>query len=95
MQEYQTRFSHIPGAAITQAQVDEKVTFDFGHLKSAVTDVCECRLQLCTGEHMSRVKTTARLDSRLSSSASLGTNAIIGTIHETLSLPDLGCGHTI
>lgn len=44
---------------------------------------------------MSRVKTTAPLDSRLSSSASLGTNAIIGTIHETLSLSDLGRGRTI
>lgn len=95
MHQHQARFSRIPGAAITPAQVDEKETFDFGHLKSAVTDVRECRLQLCTGEHMSRVKTTAPLDSRLSSSASLGTNAVIGTIHETLSLSDLGRGRTI
>lgn len=92
MHQYQPTFL---GLQLFKLKSMKRKTFDFGHLKSAVTDVCEWRLQLCTGEHMSRVKTTARLDSRLSSSASLGTNAIIGTIHETLSLSDLGCGLTI
>lgn len=77
------------------SESDEKETFDFGHLKSTVTDVCEWKLQLCSTEHMSCVTTTARPDSRLGSSARHGTNAIIGTIHETLSLPDLGHGCTI